>query len=85
MAFQLSGHLSTGLQSRYRHVLSALDGLTVGEQLEVTTHVIVGVLASTRLRAEPSPDALGDFNLLCLAVEEWLGERIAALRGARTD
>ena len=79
-ALLLSGQLPSLLQSRYRHVLGALDGLTVGEQLEVTTQVIVGLLAAARLRAEPSYDALADFNLLCLAVEEWLAGRVALLR-----
>ncbi len=80
MAIQLSGYLRSELQSRYRHVLSALDGLTVGEQLEVATQAIVGLLASARLRAAPSQDALEDFDLLCLAVQDWLQERVATLR-----
>ncbi len=81
---QLSGHLPSALQARYRQVLSALDGLTVGEQLEVASQVIVGLLASARLRAEPSQDALEDFDLLCRAVEEWLEDRVAALRRSFT-
>lgn len=82
---QLSGHLPCALQSRYRQVLSALDGLTVGEQVEVATQAVMGILGSARLRAEPSHEALEDFDLLCRAVEEWLEGRVAALRRTRME
>jgi hypothetical protein len=82
---QLSGHLPCALQLRYRNVLSALDGLTVGEQLEVATQAVIGILGSARLRAEPSHDALEDFDLLCREVEEWLEVRVGALRHTHAE
>jgi hypothetical protein len=82
---QLYGHLPCALQLHYRRVLNALDGLTVGEQLEVATQAVVGILGSARLRAEPSHDALKDFDGLCREVEEWLEVRVGALRQAHIE
>jgi len=84
IAIQLSGYLPFALQSRYRQVLGALDDLTVGEQLEIATQVVVGILAVARVRAEGSQSDRGDFDRLCGAVEEWLEVRVAALRRSFT-
>jgi hypothetical protein len=85
MALPLLGRLPSSLQTRYRQTLNALDGLTVGEQLEVTCQVVVGILAVARLRTEVSHRDSGDFDRLCDAVEEWLGDRVAALRLIPTE
>jgi len=85
MARPLLGRLPSSLQTQYRQALNVLDGLTVGEQLEVTCQVVVGILAVARLRTEVSRANSGDFDRLCDAVEEWLGDRVAALRLTPTE
>ena len=54
MARPLLGRLPSSLQTQYRQALNVLDGLTFGEQLEVTCQVVVGILAVARIRTEVS-------------------------------
>ena len=77
------GQSPPALQARFGHALSALDGLTADEQLEVACQLVVGVLKAARSRFESSQEDRAAYDTLCDGVEEWLGAEIGPLRFAR--
>jgi hypothetical protein len=63
--------------------LTALDGLTADEQLEVACQLVFGVLKAARLRFEVAQEHRAAYDTLCAAVEACVQTEIARLRFTR--
>jgi uncharacterized membrane protein len=77
------GQSAPALQARLHQALTALDGLTADEQLEVACQLVVGVLRAARRRFESSQEDRATYDTLCDTVEEWFRAEIGPLRFAR--
>ncbi len=60
--------------------LEALDGWSAKDQLEVACRNVLAVLLAARSRFEQCPEDRPRFDLVCDALEQWLGQEIALLR-----
>ena len=81
----LAAPLPLSLQQVGVDSLTALEGLTGYDQLEITCRQLVGLLRAYRATFAGSPERREDFNIVCEGLLEWLVEEIAPLRFTRSN
>ena len=79
------GQLTNAQQIRFARVLEALGDLTVHEDLEIASQLVVALLKVGRDRFAPSPADRGAYDDLCDDVLEWLRREVSRLRFGRVQ